>query len=159
MRRSVDDYVPRFVQLVVYAIVVLHLAAWLSVGVTGRYSTAGFWGILAFQCVLSGFFLLMVVAAVSRRPSAVDRIFGSGYRRTEVRMAFACQLAPLMNGAARLFEQMGGDSSENLDRLLHLGLVAFVAALAALVSMWSRDPADGERSAPSSRTLRSLPSL
>ena len=114
---------------------------------------------LMFQYAVSGCLLLMAVAAVRRRPGAVDVVFGSGYRRTEVRMAVACQLAPLLNGVARLYEQMGGATPDGLDRLSHLGLVAFVTALAAAVTMWPRQPEDGERSAPSSSQLRSLPSL
>lgn len=158
-RRSVDDYVPRPVQLAVYGIVILHLAVWLIVGVTGRHNTAGFWGMLVFQYAVSGFLLLMAITAVRRKPGAVDFVFGSGYRRTEVRMAMACQFAPLLNGAARLYEQMGGATPESLDRVSHLGLAVFVTALAAAVVMWLRQPEDGERSAPSSSNLRSLPSL
>jgi hypothetical protein len=158
-RRSFDDYVPRPVQLAVYGIVVLHLAVWLLVGVTGRYTTAGFWGMLAFQYAVAGVLLLMAVTSVRRKPSAVDYVFGSGYRRTEVRLAVACQLAPLLNGAARLYEQMGGATPDSLNRLSHLGLVGFVTALAVLVAMWPRQPEDGERSAPSSSSLRSLPSV
>ena len=159
VRRSVDDYVPRPAQLVVYGIVILHLAVWLIVGVTGRASGAGFWGMLTFQYVMSGVFLLLAMAAVQRKPSAIDRIFGSSYRRTEVRVAFACQFAPLMNGAARLYEQTGGATLESLDRLLHLGLVASVATLTAIVTMWPPHGEDGGRCAPSSSNLRSLPSL
>ena len=158
-RRSVDDYVPRPIQLAVYGIVILHLAVWLIVGVTGRYTTPGFWGMLAFQYAVSGILLLMAVASVRRKPGAIDCVFGSGYRRVEVRLAVACQLTPLLNGAARLYEQMGRATPDSLDRLSHLGLVAFVTALAALVAMWPRQPEHRERSAPSSSSLRSLPSF
>jgi len=140
-RRSLHDYVPRPLQYAVYAVIVLHLAVWAVVGVTGRYATAVFWGGMAFQFVISGVFLLFVLTAVRRRPGAMDRIFGPGYRRTEVRAAFAAQLLPLPNGIARLYEQVASTSSDNLDRFMHLGLVLLVVALAMTLAAWARQPA------------------
>jgi hypothetical protein len=154
--RSIHDYVPRSMQLVVYGFVIGHLAAWLFVGLTGRSRTPGFWGALAFQCALSGILVLILSIAVGRKPNAVDRILGPGYRCTGVRVAFLCQLAPLMNGVARLYEQTGGTTPDSLNRGLHLGLVAAVAALAAAVTMW-RPPADDGGRSPSSGSLKSLP--
>lgn len=140
-RRSLHDHVPRSLQFAVYAVIVLHLAAWAVVGVTGRYETASFWGAMAFQFVVSSVFVLLVLTAVRRPPGAVDRIFGAGYRRTEVRAAFAAQLLPLPNGIARLYEQVASTSSSNtLDRLMHLGLVLLVVTLAMTLAAWSRQP-------------------
>jgi len=144
--RSVDDYVPRLLQYAVYGVVMLHLAVWLTLGVAGRFVTAGFWGDVAFQVLMSGVFLLFVVGAVRRKPGVVDRISGPNYRRIEVRMAFAIQLLPLLNGAARLNEHMGYVTPDSLDRILHLGLVGFVGIHAAMVTVWSRQPPDKGRS-------------
>ena len=140
-RRSLHDYVSRPLQYAVFAVIVLHLAAWAVVGVTGRYETAAFWGAMAFQFVVSGVFLLFAVTAVRRRAAALDRILGPGYRRTEVRAAFAAQLLPLPNGISRLYEQVASTSSSNtLDRLMHLGLVLLVVTLAMTLAAWSRQP-------------------
>lgn len=139
-RRSLHDYVPRPLQFAVYAVIVLHLAVWAVVGVTGRYATPAFWGGIAFQVVISGAFLLVVLTAVRRRPGAMDRIFGAGCRRTEVRAAFAAQLLPLPNGIARLYEQVASTPSDDPDRYMHLGLVLLVVALAMMVAAWSRQP-------------------
>jgi hypothetical protein len=139
-RRSLHDHVPRPLQFAVYAMTVLHLAIWTVVGVTGRYTTAAFWGEMAFQFVISGVSLLFAFTAVGRRPGAMDRLFGPGYRGTEVRAAFAAQLLPLPNGIARLYEQVAGTSSDNLDRFMHLGLVLLVVALAMTLAAWSRQP-------------------
>lgn len=145
-RRSLHDYVPRPLQFAVYAVIVLHLAIWAVVGLAGRYATAAFWGGMAFQFVISGVFLLFVLSAVRRRPGVMDRIFGPGYRRTEVRAAFAAQLLPLPNGIARLYEQVASASSDSLDRAMHLGLVLLVVALAMALAAWSRQPgAPGSR--------------
>ena len=139
-RRSLHDHVPRPLQFAACAVIGLHLATWAFVGVTGRYATPAFWGGMAFQFVISGAFLLLLLTAVRRRPGAMDRIFGPGYRRTEVRAAFAAQLLPLPNGIARLSEQVGSARSVDLDRFVHLGLVLLVVALAATLAGWSRRP-------------------
>ena len=155
-RRSLHDHVPRSLQFAVYAVIVLHLAIWAVVGGTGRYAAAAFWGGMAFQFVISGVFLLLVLTAVRRRPGAVDRIVGPGYRRTEVRAAFAAQLLPLPNGIARLYEQVTStSSSDTLDRSMHLGLVLLVVALAMTLAAWSRQPgARGSAGWPRSRSKR-----
>ena len=158
VRRSVDDYVPRPLQLTVYGLVILHLAAWLQVGVTGRDQEAGFWGMLAFQLAISGFLLLVAMSAVRRKPSALDRIVGPGYRRTEVRVAFR-EPAPAAHEWSRSPVRTDGTHhSDTVDRVLHLGLVAFVTGLAIAVTTWSRQPASGGHT-PSSRSLRSLGAL
>ena len=63
-----------------------------------------------------------------------------------MRIAFAIQLLPLLNGAARLNEHMGYITPDSLDRMLHLGLVGFVGIHAAMVTVWSRQPPDKGRS-------------
>jgi len=140
-RRSIDEYVPQTIRYAIYAVIALHFAAWATVGVTGRYVTGAFWGGLAFQVAISGVFLLLMATAVRRKPGAMDRIFGAGYRRIEVLVAFAAQLLPLCNGVARLYEQVAGNSSENPDRFIHLGLVLLVVALAMMLGAWSRQSA------------------
>jgi hypothetical protein len=154
VRRSVDDHVPRPIQHAVYGIVGLHLAAWLLAGIVGRYASAEFWAMLAFQYVVATILLAVVLVSVRRRPNAMDRIFGERYRRLEVRLAFAAQLVPLMNGAARLYEYTQGATPGILNRLLHLALVALVAIMAAAVASWSRQAEDDDRSAPSTRSLK-----
>jgi hypothetical protein len=129
-RRSIHDYVPRVVQYTVCGAIALHFASWAAVGISGHYSTQAFWATLAFQVAISAVFACFVVYAVWRRPAAIDRILGSGFRRTEVRVAYVMQLLPLVNGAARLYEQVTAMSLDGLDRLLHLGVVLVVLALA-----------------------------
>ena len=157
-RRSVHDYVARWLQFAVYAAIVLHLALWTVIGLTGRYTTAAFWGGMAFQFVVSGVLLLFVLNAVHRRPGAMDRIFGPGNRRTEVRASFAAQLLPLPNGLARLYEQVAATTLVDLDRFMHLGIVLLVVVLAITHVRWSRHPG-AQRSARSPRSVRSATAL
>jgi hypothetical protein len=137
-RRSVDDHVPRVLQHAVSAVIILHLTAWVLVGVTGRYSTSDFWGGLAFQFALSGLAVLLVVGTVRRKPGAMDHASGTAARRTEVRLAFVAQLLPLFNGAARLYEEVAGTRPEMVDRVSHLGLVLFVTVMAMAFGLWTR---------------------
>jgi hypothetical protein len=143
--RSIHDHIPRAFQYATYSIIVLHLTAWVAVGVAGRYATGAFWGGLAFQVAISAVFLWIVASAVRRRPVAVDRIFGPRYRQTEVRLAFAAQLLPLMNGTARLYEQAADTPLPQIDRILHLGLVLFVVAMVIMLAVrFQKNHASGQ---------------
>jgi hypothetical protein len=157
-RRSADDYVPRPVQYGIYALVGVHLTAWLIAAALGRYTAPAFWGMLAFQFVISGIFLLLALVAVRRRPDAIDRIFGPGYRRMEVRWAFGVQVLPLMNGAVRLYEQTAGPTPADLNRAMHLGLVLLVLVMAGGLGLFStgRRGEAGARSAAPSRSAGTL---
>jgi hypothetical protein len=130
-RRSIDDHVPRAVQVGVYALIGLHLASWIALGLSGRYASSAFWGGLLFQFAISGIGAWLVPRTVQRRPGMSDRLFGPRYRRLEVRVVFVAQLLPLANGLARLSEHATGTRSGDLDRFLHLGVVLLVTALIA----------------------------
>jgi CubicO group peptidase (beta-lactamase class C family) len=154
--RSLDAYVPRPLQLVVFLLVGLHLAAWVVTGVLGLYSTSAFWGTLPFQFVIALILLFIARAIAQRRPNVMDQIFGSAFRRTEVRYAFVAQLVPLMNGCARLYEQWTGTPAPALDRASRLGLVIVMIGMTIPLFrfIWSSShPAgrQGVRSAASSR--------
>lgn len=136
--RSIGDHVPRTFQYAVSALVILHLALWVAVGVTGRYATPGFWSGLAFQSAISGVFLWFAVGAVQRSPGALDRIFGSRYREIEVRAAVAVQLLPLMNGATRLYEQVAAPPPDSVRRFLHLALVLLIEVFALALAVGLR---------------------
>jgi hypothetical protein len=142
-RRTLHDYVPRAAQYAVYALVIFHLAAWVAVGLTRNEASTAFWGAALFQVAVAAVFLAFARAAVRRRPGAMDRILGPDYRRIEVRVAFAAQLLPLANGAARLYETAAVSPADNLDRLLHLGLVLLIVLLAACCAVWFGKAGDG----------------
>ena len=157
--RSVDAYVPGGIRLAVHTAVGLHLAIWLAVGALGRHATSAtsFWGMLASQFVIAAILVFIVRIIVRRPPNAMDRVFGPGFRRGEVRYAFLAQLVPLLNGAARLREAMTGTASADMDRMAQLGLVLVMVA-SALVwfgrFIWPSQPASGRR--PSRAGLQSL---
>lgn len=128
--RSIETFVPRWLRRAVYTAVGLHLAVWVVVGAIGVYSTTwDFWGTLLFQFVIAAIFLVIARGIAHRRPNAMDRMFGPDYRLTEVRLAFAAQLIPLLNGGARLYEELSGTAMLDIDRLSRLGIVAFMIVM------------------------------
>ena len=126
--RSVSTYTPRTLRAVVYGAVGVHLAAWVAVGVLGRYSSDAFWWNVAFQFVIATTIAFIARMIAERRPHAMDRIFGPAYRRGEVRFALVAQLLPLVNGGARLYEEIAGVTVPDVDRVARLGLVVFMMA-------------------------------
>jgi hypothetical protein len=124
-RRSVATFVPRPLRVAVHAALAVHLAAWLIVGVLGTHSDA-FGGMLAFQVVVTVILVFIAHRMAERRPSAMDRIFGAAFRRTEVLFAFVAQLLVLVNGSLRLYEEVTGTVPLDLDRAARLFLVLFM---------------------------------
>jgi CubicO group peptidase (beta-lactamase class C family) len=156
--RSIDTYVPRPLQVVVFLLVGLHLAAWVMTGILGLYWTTAFWGTLPFQFVIALILLFIARAIVQRRPNVMDQIFGSAFRRTEVRYAFVAQLVPLMNGCARLYEELTGMPAPALDRASRLGLVIFMIGMTIPLFrfIWSSSHPVGRRGAPSAASSRGV---
>ncbi len=145
-RRSMSDYLPRWCSIVIYAVVTIHVAAWLIVGALQLYSTSKFWGRLVVALVLPTLLFVMTKVAVNRRPSAIDRIFGPAYRRAEVRIGFAMQLIPPIGGAVRLYEEIAGTHLIDLNRFLHVGVALVVVSWALRFAVLPRRPADPIRS-------------
>jgi hypothetical protein len=124
--RSLDDFIPRWVRVVTYTLVGVHLAAWVSVGVLGLYSAPGFWARLAAPIVFFGIFFFFARVSVARPPMAMDRIFGPGYRRGEVRFGFAMAICTNAMFALQLYQEVAGTVAFEVDRALHLGLVLLI---------------------------------
>jgi hypothetical protein len=129
--RSIDVFVPRRMRIAVGAVVAVHLATWLFVGAFRLHAAPApsFWGMVAFQFAMAAILLCIVRTIVLRPPNTMDRVFGPGFRRTEVRYAFLAQLVPLLNTAARLPEAIVGTPSSAMDRTAQLGLVLFMMGM------------------------------
>lgn len=145
-RRALDDFIPRWPRVAAYTLAGIHLAAWLTVGVLGLYSTRAFWGQLIMLVTVSGVLLFFARVSVNRPPTAMDRIFGPAYRRGEVRYAFAMTICAMAMFALKLYQEVAGKAAFDVDRALHLGLVlliVFGVLRFALYSKPLRNP--GER--------------
>ncbi|MDB5350267.1 MAG: hypothetical protein JWN86_1514 [Planctomycetota bacterium] len=152
-RRSLDDFVPRWLRVATYTLAGIHLTAWLTVGVLRLYSTPGFWGQFVTLIVFSGVFFFFTRVSVNRPPIAMDRIFGPGYRRGEVRYAFAMEICAPAMFAVRLYQEVAGNAAFDIDRALHLGLVLLIVFGVLRFALHANPRRDlGER-APSLRAL------
>ena len=125
-RRSLDESVPRWVQLATYALVFANLAAWITAAVLGAHSSAIFWPRVVILFALSGFFYVGTMASVIRRPNVMDRIFGPAYRQGEVRYVFSMQILPPVVGALRLYEEVADTHLLDLSRMMQLFLAVFI---------------------------------
>jgi hypothetical protein len=118
-RRSIDNFVPRWLRLATYALVGVHWTAWVLVGVLGP-RTGDFWPRVVVQVVFPLACLALMHAAVVRRPNALDRIFGLENRRWEVRFAFAIQFYLLAWGALSLYETVAEATAFDIQRATRL---------------------------------------
>lgn len=133
--RSLDDFVPRWVQIGTYAVVVAQLAAWIIVGVLGLSSAPGFWVRFAAPVVFTAINIVIAQVLVNFRPS---NSFGPAERRTAVRIAFAAQLYAQFRFAVQLYGEVVG-AAFDMDRVLHLGLVLWMVVMILVLVVSSRN--------------------
>jgi len=67
---------------------------WIDFIRAGMDWSPEFWIRCVFQFFVHGFFFLMTLIAVHRKPDGMDRILGPGYRRGTGRLGFAAQVLP-----------------------------------------------------------------
>ena len=145
-RRSIDDFVPRWIQRLTYGFVSVVILAWLATGVLQGPVTGEFWGRFVVLAALSPAFEFFVRLAVNRPPYVMDRIFGPKFRASEVRIGFAMHLLPPLVGVVRLYEQVAGTELVDLNRAMHLGVAMIVTAWALRFAMcYATIGGDGQR--------------
>jgi hypothetical protein len=128
--RTLNDFVSRRARLVVYALNVVVVAAWLVAAALGAYSTPKFWGRLALVVFLCGVFAFFVRISVRRPPQVMDRLFGPAFRAGEVRWAFGQLLLPPVTGIWRLYEEVTNATFVDVSRAMHLAVALLVVAWA-----------------------------
>ena len=124
--RAVGDYVARPWRVVVETLTVLHLAVWLAVPVLGVAVDAPYWVAFAFLVFVTVLFAVVAALMPRRRPGYADRIFGDGYRRAELKVAYILRLTPLIAGAMMLGEKV---FDLEVDRVGHLVLTCVVSSI------------------------------
>jgi hypothetical protein len=145
-RRSIDDFVPRWIQRLTYGFVSVVILAWLATAVLQWPVTGEFWGRFVVLAPLSPAFEFFVRLAVSRPPYVMDRIFGPTFRVSEVRIGFAMHLLPPLAGLVRLYEHVAGTELVDLNRAMHLGVAMIVTAWALRFAMYyATIGGDGQR--------------
>ncbi|HEX5107910.1 MAG TPA: hypothetical protein VFV95_05670 [Vicinamibacterales bacterium] len=157
-RRSLDDFVPRRVQLAVYVLVGIVVIAWVLVGVMQLYSSAIFWGRFALLVAMTPTFAFFVRLGVNRAPNSLDRVLGPRFRVGEIRYGFAMHLLPPVIGAVRLYEEVMNTALVDINRAMHLGVALIVTGWVLRLTMHSRATSDMGSTGPSFPAPRPSPS-
>jgi hypothetical protein len=125
--RMLSDYLSWPWRITVEALTVLHLGAWVVIGVLGFAGGARYWSGFALIVVITVLCAFIARWTALRRPGYADRLFGDGYRRVELRAAYVLRLVPLIPGGMLISEQALGLDP---DRVGHLLLVSVISAIA-----------------------------
>lgn len=118
--RTVSGFVPRWFRMATYALIGVHLAAWVVVGTLGLYSAPDFWVRSAGPVTFTGIFLVIAHAMVHLRASDT---LGVPDRRLGVYFVFGSLIYAQLMFALRLYGEVVGPSFD-VDRALHLTLSA-----------------------------------
>jgi hypothetical protein len=127
-RRSIDDFIPRWLRVAAYAMAGMQAAAWLAAALWHDISGERLWAGLISLLIFSSISFIVTRLSVGRRHNALDRMFGPGYRQAEVRTAFSCEVLIIVMFALRLSSEIVDPLTLNVDRVLHLGLVMLITA-------------------------------
>jgi hypothetical protein len=149
-RRTLNDFVPRWARVAVYAAIALNLAAWLAVAALGWNTTPKFWSRFALVVVMTPIFLVLPRLGVRRPPQAIDRIFGPTFRRAEVRYGHAMSLVLPAVGAFRLYEELAEIVAFDFSRGMHLGLVLCVTVAILRLAQFAKGHSSPDAASPSS---------
>ncbi|GEM_PF-1329747 len=125
-RRALDDYVPRPVQYLTYALVLANIGAWAAAALLEAHSSPLFWSRVATMLFLSAFFWFTARIAVMRRANVMDRVFGADFRRWEVRYTFSMQALTPIVGALRLYEEVHDVALLDMSRAIQLFMALFI---------------------------------
>jgi hypothetical protein len=152
--RTTAEYLSLPWRVMVEGLTALHLVAWVVVGLTvtepdPAHWEIGYWAKFALMVAMTVLFALFAWLVPRRRPGYPDRIFGAGYRRVEVRVAYVLRLAPLVAGVSVMAEVFtGGD----FDRAAHLAIVLLVTGILATF-VFMRPAARAEGAPPAGHDL------
>lgn len=124
--RAASDYVPRSWRIGVETLTVLHIGVWLAVPALGIAVDAAYWGRFAFIVFVTILFAALVMLTPRRRPGYPERVFGDGYRRAELKVAYILRLTPLIAGAMMLGEKV---FDLEVDRVGNLILTCVISSI------------------------------
>jgi hypothetical protein len=106
--RSLDDFVPRWLQYLVYGLVAANI---LSRPVVDAYypgNLKNVWGAFAIQVFMSALAFLCTVGGVARAPNQFDRALGPAYRRMEVQIGFFLMMGLAISGIVYTWLEFSG---------------------------------------------------
>ena len=140
-RRTLDDFVPAWLQHTTTTVTTFALVAAIAVGLNAEVAHA-YWTGLGTVVLMWVIVRLVIRGTVQHRPTFMDRIFGTDYRRTNVRIVFGLQFLVMLACALVLLEQVPGFERVEWERIAHLSLVLWVAvSLLFTIRRWRVPPA------------------
>ena len=127
--RTTDDYVPRWVQYLVYGLMLANLAAGPVASLFWPERIHNVWGNFAMGLVMSVMLFLVGVGCVVRPYNYMDRVMGPGYRRMEVRLTFGLMLTIVGVGLTSVALEISGVESKRYGALMAALYVSITLAL------------------------------
>jgi hypothetical protein len=106
--RSLDDFVPRWLQLLALVLVVTNILSRPLVEAFYPGHLKSVWGAFAIQIFMSVLAFLCIVGGVARAPNQFDRALGTAYRRLEVHIGFFILVGLAISGIAYAWLEFSG---------------------------------------------------
>lgn len=127
--RTTDDFVPRWVQYLVYGLMLANLAARPLAGLFWPERIHNVWGNFAMGLLMSVMLFLVSVGSVVRPYNYMDRVIGPAYRRMEVRVTFGLMLCIVGIGFTSLALEVSGLDSKRYGAVMIALYVSITLAL------------------------------
>ena len=109
--RTLDHFVPRWLQYLVYGLVAANILARPMVDAYYPGQLKDVWGPVAIQIFMSAVAFLCTVGGVARAPNQFDRALGPAYRRMEVHIGFFLIMGLAISGIAYVWLELSGVDS------------------------------------------------
>lgn len=142
--RSTDDFVPRWVQYLAYALLVANVLVRPAVELFYPGRLENVWGASAVALFMAVLMFVVAVIGVVRPPNHFDRAMGPAYRRLEVHVYFAIMFGVAIAGLLYTWLELNG-----VDVRRYTALVTGACVSAALVAFMRLPVAPPEGAQPS----------
>jgi hypothetical protein len=126
--RSLDAFVPRWLKLVVFGLLIASVAARPVAGQFYPDQVGDVRGGFLFSLTTACMLFLTVAISVRRRPTVFDRVLGSDYRIREVRACFALMTFHALGGLAVLWLDIAGIDVRRFSGVIFSAMVTAVLA-------------------------------
>jgi len=126
--RTSDDFLPRWLQYLIYGLMLAGLIARPVLGYIQPGRLQNVWGNFFIGLIMAALLFLMQVGSVVRPPNHIDRLLGPRYRRMEVRICFALMAYLAILGMAGMYLEMSGFDTRRYGALLVAGFVCITLA-------------------------------
>lgn len=144
MPRSLDDFVPRWLQYPVFGLLVISVLARPVVDFLYPGHLANVWGAFITTLLVSPILLFIVIGGVVRPPNIFDRTLGAAYRRREVRFGFGLVLCMAVASLITLYLEYVGVEMRRYGAVL---TSAFVTSMLVGMTSFPVPPHDGAEQA------------